>query len=262
MDAFSHFESIIDALVWKQLPAPTLNYLCITPNCHSTCGVQHSVAGVFLLFPRQFSSCSKCNHSHLAHFHLRSTWGQVYEARLSVDDKMRRQWEAAKNEKERTEALVATSKSAMEDLSRIIDEAIDELARLGEEYARLSLSGSFSAPLEKAIWLLEQRCKGMEEKGVGLELLARVRGSLEAMKGRLDLLRRAKEKAREGVSRVEGGGVQRRVRKVEEKAQDRVRKVGEEVQETTRTVETEKQAGFWYFWEPVKDKLKFIRFWW
>ena len=260
MDAFSHFESIIDALVWKQQPAPTLNYLCIAPDCHSTCGVQHSVAGIFLLFPRQFSLCPKCNHPHLAHFHLRSTWEQVYEARLSVDDKMRRQWEAAKNEKERTEALVATSKHAMEDLSRIIDEAIDELARLGEEYASLSLSASFSAPLEKAIWLLEQRCKGMEEKGVGLELLARVRGSLDAMKGRLDLLRRAKEKAREGVRRVEGG-VPHRVVKVEERPQDRVRMVEDKVQDTTRTVETETQGGLWYFWEPIKDKLKFIRFW-
>ena len=259
MDAFSHFERMIDAPVWKQQPAPTLNYLCITPNCHSACGVQHSVAGVFLLFSRQFSLCSKCNHPHLAHFHLRSTWEQVYEVRLSVDGKMRRRWEAAKNEKERTEALVATSKSAMEDLSRIIDEAIDELARLGEEYASLSLSGSFSAPLEKAIWLLEQRCKAMEERGVGLELLTRVRGSLDAMRLRLDLLRRAREKAQEGVRRVEGG-VQRKDREVADKPRDRVRKV-ENVQETTRTVETETQGGLWYFWEPIKDKLKFIRFW-
>src|SRR5258706_3176538 len=223
MDGLSKFERIINAPVWKQQPASTLNYLCITPDCHSTCGVKHSFAGVFLLWPRQFSSCSQCSHPHLSHFHLRSTWEQVLEAQLSVDDDMRKRWEEAKDENERTEALLATSKSAVEDLSRIIDDAMDDLAGLAEEYASLSLSGSFSAPLEKAIWLLEQRCKGMEEKGVGLELLARVRGSLDAMKGRLDLLTRAKEKVREGVRRVDGGG-QGRVREEEERPKDRVRK--------------------------------------
>ena len=210
MDAFSHFESIISALVWKQQPSRTRNYLCTTPNCHSICGVQHSIAGVFLLFPWQFALCSKCNHPHSSHFHLWSTWEQVHETQLSVDDNMKRQWEATRDEKERTDALLATSNSALEDLGRIIDEAMDELARLTEEYARLTLSGDFSAAPEKAILLMELRCKGMEEKGVGLKLLTTVRTSLEHMKVRLDLLRKAKEKARE---RIEGG-VQGRVWRV------------------------------------------------
>ena len=274
MHDFSKFEGIINALVWKQHPAPTLNYLCMASNCHSICGVNHSFAGVFLLFPRQFSSCSKCNHPHLSHFHLYSTWEQVYEAQLSVDDNTRRQWETAKDEKERTEALLATSKRALGDLGHIIDEAMDELARLAEEYASLSLSGSFSAPLEKAVWLLEQRCRGMEEKGVGLEQLTKVRTSLEHMKGRLDLLRKAKEKnvlrqaekdilrkaadkVREGV-RVRGKA-QDRVRKGEEKAQDSVRKVEEDVHRKVRTIE-EKQEGVSNIWGEIKGKIM-ARFW-
>jgi ElaB/YqjD/DUF883 family membrane-anchored ribosome-binding protein len=139
----------------------------------------------------------------------------VQEAQVLVDDNMRGSGRSAKDEKERIEALVATSKSALGDLSHSIDGAMVELARSAEEYARLSLSGSFSAPLEKAIWLLEQRCKGMEEKGVGLELLSRVRSSLEQMKERLDLLRKAKEKAREAVQRIEEK-VRRKSRKAEE----------------------------------------------
>ena len=118
------------------------------------------VAGVILLFPKQFLVCSKCNHPHLSHFHLYSTWEQVYEVQLSVDDNMRKQWEAAKDEKERTEALLATSKIALEDLSHTVDEAMIELVRLAEEYMSLSLSGSFSAPLEKAVWLLETAVQG------------------------------------------------------------------------------------------------------
>ena len=263
MDGFSKFEKIINALVWKQQPASTLNYLCITPDCHTTCGVKHSFAGVFLLWPRQFSPCSQCQHPHLSHFHLHSTWEQVYEAQLSVDDDMRKQWETAKDEKARTEALLVTSKSALENLSRIIDEAMDELARLAEEYASLSLSGRFSAPLEKAILLLEQRCKGMEEKGVGLELLTRVRASLDNMKGRLDLLRQ-KEKVR--VRRIEGKGqgkvrkveekMQGGVRKVEEKVQDSVRKGDEKVNKTIRTIEGGLQEEVFIFWGSLKEKVK------
>ena len=186
---------------------------------------------------------------------MHATWEQVYEAQLSVDDNTRTQWEAAKDE-ERTEALLATSKRALGDLSQIIDEAMDELARLAEEYASLSLSGSFSAPLEKAVWLLEQRCKGMEEKGVGLELLTKVRSSLEHMKGRLDLLRKAKEKdlLKKAKEKVREG-----VRKIEGKAQDRVRKVEEKVEDvrgTVRTIKEEKQEGVLHFWGELKVKVK------
>ena len=256
MHDLSTFELIINALVWKQQPAPTLNYLCIAPDCHSTCGVNQSVTSIFRLFPKQFSPCSECKHPHLSHFHLYSTWEQVYEAQLSVDDNMKKLWEAAKDEKERTEVLLATSKRALGDLGIIIDEAMDELARLAEEYASLSLSGSFSAPLEKAISLLEQRCKGMEEKGVGLELLTKVRSSLEHMKGRLDLLRKAREKLREGVRRIEGRA-HGRVRKVKvENAPDIIWKVEEKMPGAARTVEEEIQEGVSNFWVAVKGKVR------
>src|SRR6266404_8308615 len=108
MHTFADFEKIINALVWRQQPASTLNYLCTAPNCYSTCGVDHSVGGVLFLFPRQFSLCSRCKHPHLSHFHLRSTWVQVEEPQTSIDDDIKRRWETAKDEKEKTAALVAT----------------------------------------------------------------------------------------------------------------------------------------------------------
>jgi hypothetical protein len=145
----------------------------------------------------------------------------VQEPQVSIDSDMKRQWEAAKNEKEKTDALAETSQRALDDLTRIIGEAMDDLARLAGEYARVSLSGSFSAPLEKAIRLLEQRCKGMEEKGVDSEQLAKVRSRLEEMMVRLDLLRKAQEKAVVTKGKVEVlkgvqmvSAVQERVRKV------------------------------------------------
>ena len=259
MDGFSKFENIINALVWKQQPASTLNYLCIAPDCYSTCGVKRSFASILLHWPRQFSSCSQCNHSHLSHFHLYSTWEQVHEAQLSVDDDMRKQWEAAKDEKARTEALLVTSKGALEDLSRIIDEAMDELARLAEEYGKLSLSGSFSAPLEKVISLLEQWCKGMEEKGVPSELLAKVRTTLDDMKVRLDLLRQANEKVRKEVRKIEGR-TQGKVRKVDEKVQGSVRKGEKKMNKTIRTIEGGFQEEGFSFLGTIKEKVK-ARLW-
>jgi hypothetical protein len=165
---------------------------------------------------------------------------------MSVDDNMRRQWEAAKDEKERTEALIATSISTLENLSDTIDGSMVELARSAEEYARLSLSGSFSAPLEKAIWLLEQRCKEMEENGVGLELLTKVRSSLEQMKERLDLLRKAKTA----------------VRKIEQRVQERPRKAKQKAQEKAQGRDIEQwkfegiQEAAWNLWEIVREKVR------
>ena len=74
------------------------------------------------------------------------------------------------------------------------DAGMEELARLAEEYAGLSLSGCFSGPLKKAIRLLEQHCECMEEQGVSRDRLKKMRGDLEDMKKRLDLLKKVKEK--------------------------------------------------------------------
>ena len=70
--------------------------------------------------------------------------------------------------------------------------------------------------LEKAIRLLEQRCKGMEEKGVGPEQLERMHASLEQTEGRLDVLRMAKEEVdceHEGQGRTYGGKSRNRCKK-------------------------------------------------
>ena len=123
----------------------------------------------------------------------------MQEAQPIINDGMEKQWESAKDKKTTTAALIATGKRALEDLNRVTDDALDELAGWAAEYARLSLSGSFSAPLEKAIRLQEQRCMVMEVEAVTLKQLAKARKSLEQMKDRLDILGKAKERVPEGV---------------------------------------------------------------
>ena len=188
---------------------------------------------------------------------------------MSVDGDRRKQWEAAKDEKERTDALIAASRSALDGLHRSIDEAMDGLAQSADEYARLALWRNFSALLEKAIWLLEQWCKGMEEKGVGLELLRKVRTSLEHMKERLELLSMANEKVREGVRRFEASvhakvrdvdekveAVHAKVRNVDDKGQGRGRTTEEKGDETPRMIEEEIQERASFFWEAIKEKVR------
>jgi len=117
---------------------------------------------------------------------------------------------------------------------------MDELAQLADDYAKLSLSGSSLGPLEKATWLLEQQCKGKEEKGVDLEQLVKVRSRWKEMTMRLDVLRQAQEKAVVMKSREE---MLRGVRKVTVPVQERVRNVNG-VQESDLKIK-EVPGGVW-----------------
>ncbi|THU80165.1 hypothetical protein K435DRAFT_810085 [Dendrothele bispora CBS 962.96] len=68
-------------------------------------------------------------------------------------------------------------------------------------YADLSLSGSFSGQVEKAVKMLEQNHKAMEEKGVDKSTLDKVQNSLDEMKRKLDLLKKAQKESEEGIIR-------------------------------------------------------------
>jgi hypothetical protein len=64
-------------------------------------------------------------------------------------------------EKEDIESLVEINQRARRDLNGAMDNTIDNLARLLEDYAAHSLLGPFST---RAIRLLEQRYTDMEQK--------------------------------------------------------------------------------------------------
>ena len=69
------------------------------------------------------------------------------------------------------------------------------LLHVAEDYAARSLSGPFSAHVEKAIRLLEHRYKGMEQKGVSKEQLDKLQDSLDLTKRKLELVKMAEAKA-------------------------------------------------------------------
>ena len=112
----------------------------------------------------------------------------------SVDDGLKT-WEEAKAEQEATQLLIATYESELKDLNGAMDRTVDDLAHLTENFAALSLSGPFSAQVEKAIRHLEHRCKEMEREGVTKEQLVKTQEGLDLMKRKLNLLKKAEEKA-------------------------------------------------------------------
>jgi len=82
-------------------------------------------------------------------------------------------------------------------LTQSIGYQTKKLADYAADYAKLSLSGSFSAQVEKAINLLAQKFKSMQEGGVDKEQLDKVETSLEVMRKKLDVLKKANALAKQ-----------------------------------------------------------------
>ncbi len=175
------------------------------PECYSTCREDDDIFfAIVLLF--QHGPCVTCHHSNRSHFHEFAKWVQKEESQVTVDEKMKTQWEEAKDEQGKTEALLAGSQRTLDSLSSTIGVSMDALKGLQEEYAGLSLSGSFSGPLEKAIRLLELHYESMEQKGVSRDELNTMRASLENMKTRLDVLKGKGMKEALGAVKGQGKG--------------------------------------------------------
>ena len=175
---------------WKQQRIRYSNYLCNAPECHSNCHSSRLFTPISRLLRLR---CAKCNHSHRSHHRTRHVWAQENDTQASVNE----DWEAAKAEKEETELLIATYESELKDLNHAMDRTLDDLARLTEGYAALSLSEPFSAHVEKTTRLLEHRYKNMEWKGVSKEQLDKMQDSLDLTKRKLELVKKAEKALKE-----------------------------------------------------------------
>ena len=173
---------------WKQQRITYSNYLCNAPECHSNCHSFRLFTPILRLLRLR---CAKCNHSHRSHSRTRHVWAQENDMQGSVDEG----WEANKAAKEETELLIATCESGLKDINDAMDRSLDDLARLTEDFATLSLSGPFSAHVEKAIRLLEHRYMEMERKGLRQEELDKMGDRLDLTRRKLELVKMAEEKA-------------------------------------------------------------------
>ena len=181
--------------VWRQQYSSTTNMICGQVNCYSNCDIDYAPKIPLDLNGFFEGLCDICNHSIWNHHRCRAKWENVSMMQVSVDQGMK-EWEAAKDGKERTAILAAVREKVQRDLNQITNSATSELIQLVERSARLSLSGGFSAQVESAVRLLEQHYTGLEKICVDQDQLQKVKVSLDHMKRKLALLNIAKAMAR------------------------------------------------------------------
>jgi hypothetical protein len=184
-------------VVWKQQTTLTNNLVCGEIDCHSNCHIDYNPVTPFEL-KGLGGSCETCNHGLWKHHCYRVKWVQVIGTQVSIDQDMKKQWEAAKDSKEQMVVLQKVGR----DLDLVINRATGDLGQLVERHAHLSLSGSFSAQVDSAIRLLKQTHEMLERRGVGQDRLQKVTTSLGRMRRKLELLNNAREKAQAGTASV------------------------------------------------------------
>ncbi|THU98456.1 hypothetical protein K435DRAFT_795647 [Dendrothele bispora CBS 962.96] len=147
---------------------------------------------------KELETAKSVQHGHLQHYNV--IWEDEEQTQNIVDEEMKKKFMDAKSEKEKKEHLKKMLEGSLDTLTAHIETSTEELATLASKYADLSLSGSFSGQVEKAVKMLEQNHKAMEEKGVDKSTLDKVQKSLDEMKRKLDLLRKA-QKENQGIIR-------------------------------------------------------------
>ncbi|KAJ7226853.1 hypothetical protein GGX14DRAFT_530807 [Mycena pura] len=210
IDAYSKYQRTVNLKPWKRVDSETHNTLCSESgcysNCHEECALDFTLDPVGIkmcwVIDDDTETCSVCNHSFSKHSHYRALWKQVPESQITIDEDMKQTWEQAKGEQEQNELILAQMQQTLNELSKSVDDSTETLARLAVDYANLSLSGSFSAQINKAINLLRQDFKSMQQKGVDQESLRKMKDSIDTMEKKLEVLKEANAKAKEGTTMI------------------------------------------------------------
>ncbi|KAJ7763599.1 hypothetical protein DFH07DRAFT_939252 [Mycena maculata] len=215
IDVYSKFEQSVETKIWRHDPTDYHNTLCAAPRCYSVCHercdldfsldpakLRHCKAlGGFMaiLFPHMGTECRVCQHPLEQHSHWRAVWKEHEETQIRVDEGMKAKWESAKEGKAKHEAAVEAMRQALADVDRVVEGKMVKLADLAEEYGKMSLSGSFSAHLERGISLLEMHLASSRESNTDSEQMKRLEENVAGLKRKLDVLKEAnslKQKAK------------------------------------------------------------------
>lgn len=205
MDTLKDFEKVIKRKCHIQAPMTYHSTLCSVPDCYGNC---HEHCGLnFSLDPSQLSrciamhnrgsTCKVCGHRRDDHRHYNTLWKEVEEDERVVDEEAEKKYREATSEKDRKEAMKERAQIAIDELTKNVDDAIIQLGILAEEYANLSLSGSFAGQVEKSLKLLELNIEKMRNDGSDPEVIKKVEKSMASMDDKLKVLREAKQKTQE-----------------------------------------------------------------
>ncbi len=117
------------------------------------------------------------------------------DSQVLMDENMKKEWDEAKDRKERIATLIAVNEMVLHGIKQVINSALGELVQPVEHYARLSLAGSCSAQMRgeiKSLGAMVKRRftyyeaeyrKRLDQKKRKLELLNEVEDALKGVSG-------------------------------------------------------------------------------
>ena len=129
----------------------------------------------------------------------RPTSTRKIDNQVLIDEDMKRKWDEARYDKERTVALIVVNEMALHILKHVGNYATGDLMQLMEQYADLSLAGSCTVRAKSTVRFLEDKA----EQGYRVENRPdTVREDLGHMRRKLKLLNKI-EDSQKGVSGLE-----------------------------------------------------------
>lgn len=174
MDMYANFQKTITRQVWKQVNTSKKNTICSEPDCYSNCHLSCKMPFSFERYRMKLCSvfgygtstlCKVCSHHFQSHNHLRAGWSLESEDGTDIDPDARMRFESAHSEQERKEVLRAEASREIEAMKVTMIEGMNLLRELIGSYAGLSLSGNFSAQIEKAVSLFSMTRKTLLMNG-------------------------------------------------------------------------------------------------
>ncbi|KAF9464254.1 hypothetical protein BDZ94DRAFT_1297271 [Collybia nuda] len=206
IEQYKTYQSTIKQQVYKQIDTAKHNTLCAVPkcysNCHESCFLDFSFDPKGLLNcwafsgPKAIQGCRKCDHSYETHHHYNVRWELREDTQIAVDEEAKRKYNDAISVKAQQELGMKQLKQTIMNMDTALAEATDKVGQLVEDYARLSLSGSFAGQVKKSAALLELNLETMRGNGADEQTMKSVEKALNRMKEKLALVEKAKEQAR------------------------------------------------------------------
>ncbi|KIJ11930.1 hypothetical protein PAXINDRAFT_171543 [Paxillus involutus ATCC 200175] len=204
IEQYKQYESTITQKVYKQTQTKAHNTLCSQPQCYSNCHKECTLA--FSLDPDHLhkckafgkaEKCTQCKHSYKYHRHYNAKWELKDDKQVTVDRAAKAKYHNAVDEKEKQMLGMKELKANIDNMDKALAEATRQVGKLAEEYASLSLSGSFAGQVKKSVALLDQNLEAMRNNGTDADTIESMVKSLGRMKDKLELVERAAKQAQE-----------------------------------------------------------------
>src|SRR6266550_661836 len=192
------YRSVVVTKTWERVNTVQYNTICRHPGCSSNCCVGCKLP--FSLNPLVIEACFAmvnsnckrrgCRHPMNEHYHDRSMWKRRERGQEVVREGLEQQYNDAKRRNDENEMMIVDLGERIAGFDREMEEQLVSLGRLTEDYAHLSLTGSFIGQVKKTIQFLESNLEMMRQKGEpDPRLIERVKRSLDAMNQKLNVLR-------------------------------------------------------------------------